>query len=190
MKPSRKQTEPPMKKRLILGVLIAVVVFGVIAYKAFGQRPSSIPLVLDSGAVVTDQLTPNAPVAPAIGPALPPASNIATGNDPYPTNPTAQVDWVLRNNKPAMLLFHSTDCIPCKAMEQLVKKVRSDYEPHVVFVDVVTNDRANLGLIQQARIQAIPTTFFVSSSGQMSRVVGAMKEEALRAELATLRAGG
>lgn len=106
-----------------------------------------------------------------------------------PSGPAAQVEWAIKNHKPAMILYHSTTCIPCKAMEQLVAKVRGDYEPGVVFIDVITNDRANLSLIQQSKIQAIPTTFFLTSSGQAKRVVGAMKEEALRTELTNLKAG-
>ncbi len=124
-----------------------------------------------------------------MGPKPPTATLSTESNDPFPANPAAQVQWVTRNKKPAMILYHSTNCIPCKAMEQLVKKVRADYEPAVVFVDVITNDRANLPEIRRAGIQVIPTTFFVSSSGQIKKQVGAMPEDSLRAELARLRAG-
>ncbi len=67
--------------------------------------------------------------------------------------------------------------------------MRADYEPDVVFVDVITNDQTNLPEVRRAGIQVIPTTFFVSSSGQSKKQVGAMTEDALRAELARLKAG-
>lgn len=95
----------------------------------------------------------------------------------------------MRNKKPAMILFHSTNCIPCKAMDKLVKKVRADYEPGIVFIDVITNNNYNTALIRSAQIQTIPTTFLLRRSGEGKRVVGAMNEEALRAELAGLLAG-
>jgi len=85
-----------------------------------------------------------------------------------------------------MILFHSTNCKPCIVMAGLVDKVRADYEPTVVFVDVITNDRSNQELIQQAQIRAIPTSFFVASSGQAKGFMGAMTEEQLRTALEDL----
>ena len=92
----------------------------------------------------------------------------------------------MRNEKPAMILFRSTNCIPCKRMEKLVDQVRGDYEPDIVFIDVIVHDRTNIELIRQARIQAIPTSFFIKASGQGKRFVGATSKEVLRAELANL----
>ncbi len=184
----KKKTEKSANKRLLLGIIVGAVVLVVVGLKILGQR-SAQPLKLsaESAAMLT-QAPAQATSAPLLGPALP-AATPAPDGDPFPASPAAQIAWLQRQRKPAMILFHSTNCIPCKTMEQLVKKVRVDYEPEVVFVDVITNDRANLTLIRQAMIQAIPTTFFVSSSGQSKRVVGAIKEETLRAELSRLKAG-
>ena len=88
-----------------------------------------------------------------------------------------------------MILFHSTNCIPCKKMERLVAEVRGDYQPNLVFIDVITNDRANWPLIQQAGVRTIPTSYFVHASGAGKRLVGAMSEEALRVELSALLGG-
>ena len=89
----------------------------------------------------------------------------------------------MRNGKPALVFFHSTTCIPCKNMDALIARVRGDYEPAIVFVDVIVTDRANADLIRQARIQAIPTTFFVNNAGQGRGIMGGMDEAKLRAEL-------
>jgi thioredoxin 1 len=118
------------------------------------------------------------------------SGDTASVTDPFPSDPGEQVDWALRNGKPAMVLFHSTSCIPCKQMSALIAAVREDYEPDIVFVDVVVSDRANMNLIRQAGIQTIPTTFFVELSGQGKRYVGALREDALRAELSALLQGG
>jgi thioredoxin 1 len=114
------------------------------------------------------------------------ASDAAPTSDPFPSDPGEQVSWALRNGKPAMVLFHSTSCVPCKQMSALVVAVRGDYEPDIVFVDVVVNDRANMNLVRQAGIQTIPTTLFVNLTGQGKRHVGALREDALRAELSAL----
>ncbi len=92
----------------------------------------------------------------------------------------------MRNEKPAMILFRSTNCVPCKRMEKLVNQVRGDYEPDIVFIDVIVYDRSNTELIRQAQIQAIPTSFFIKASGQGRKFVGATSIEVLRAELANL----
>jgi len=179
--------------RLIWGAVVAVLILGVIGLKIARGRPTpTTPAAQAAGLTMT--AAPKQPAEAQTAPAADLTSTgpapTATNADPFPAHPAAQIGWIERNRKPAMILFHSTNCIPCKAMDQLVKKVRADYEPEVVFVDVITNDRGNEALIQQAGIQAIPTTFFVAADGQGKRFVGAMQESALRAELETLRAGG
>jgi thiol:disulfide interchange protein len=109
--------------------------------------------------------------------------------DPFPTEPAAQIEWVLRNRTPAMILFHSTTCKPCQLMEKAVEKVRSDFEPQVAFVDVVVTDPANANLLRQAQIRTIPTTIFITTSGEAYGFVGAVEQNVLRDELTKLISG-
>ena len=104
-------------------------------------------------------------------------------------DPAAQIEWVERNKKPALIVYHSTNCVPCLKMEALVKTVRRDYEPKVTFIDVLTNVEANVDLWTDAGIRSIPTSDFLSASGEKNRVVGLMVEQDLRAELARLASG-
>ncbi|MHB0857857.1 MAG: thioredoxin family protein [Anaerolineae bacterium] len=170
--------------RVVGASLIALAVIAVLTVKAFAARDTPVPDPVQIPATTTaiaeppSTLSQEAAVADAT---LSPQSG--TDQDPFPASPEAQVEWVLRQQRPALVLFHSTNCIPCKTMEALVASVRGDYEPQVVFIDVITNDRANLELVQQAGIQAIPTTFFINSAGEGQRYVGAFKAEILRAEL-------
>jgi len=178
-------------KRWLLGAVVGVAVLAILGFKLVTARNvTSLPLPTEMPAPVTAtparKFTVNTPPPAPSAQATAALAGAVAQDDPLPSSPGEQVDWALRHNKPAMVLFHSTNCIPCKAMEQLVKKVRADYEPDLVFVDVITNDRANLALIQAAQIRAIPTSFFFSKSGKAKRVVGAMKEEAFRAELTNL----
>jgi len=162
--------------RLIAGALVVGAAIVILGVKAARDTTNSLDL-------------PEAQVSAAVGdPGLSEAAVIPgkAGNDPYPTGPGAQVDWVLRNQKAAMILFHSTNCKPCIVMDNLVQKVKGDYEPHLVFIDVITNDRSNMELIQQAQIRAIPTSIFLGESGKAKGFVGAMPEDALRAELDNL----
>jgi thiol:disulfide interchange protein len=175
MQPTKKSTHST-KSRWIIGTMVIVAVLAIVALKITGQQPPAV------------SLAPESTNAPVLGPALPEATAVS-GDDPYPSAPAAQVQWVTRNKKPAMLLYHSTNCIPCKAMEALVKQVRADYEPEIVFVDIITNDQANSTEVRRSGIRYIPTTFFVSSSGESEQVVGAMEESALRSKLDNLKAG-
>lgn len=192
-KPQKKRHVEQAKdnKRWLLGAVVGVAVLAILGYKLVAARNvTSLPLPTEMLAPVTATLarefTVNTPPPTPSAQATATLTGAVTQDEPFPSSPGEQVDWALRHGKPAIVVFHSTNCIPCKVMEQLVKKVRTDYEPQVVFVDVITNDRANLALIQAAQIRAIPTTFFFTKSGKAKRVVGAMKEEALRAELTNL----
>ena len=179
--------ERSTKLRWFIGLLVLVAVIVILGLKNASESPL-IAISADGPAIATGPLlgptlAEQVPIAaqtaaPTIGPAGTPQDD-----DPFPTDAAAQVEWVLRHKKPAMILFHSTNCKPCKLMEELVAKVRSDYEPDVVFVDVITNERSNQELVREAGIRAIPTSFFIQRSGQGKRFVGALPEDELRAEL-------
>jgi len=177
--------------RWLAGGLIALAVVGILGFKATQARPLE-PLPTPETPAAT--LAMPGPKAPADDdqtemPTGEPANTSQDDEDPLPTDPVGQLEWAERHQRPVMVLFHSTTCIPCKAMDKLLQQVRADYEPEIVFVDIITNDRANSALVQQAGIRAIPTSFFVSSAGEGKRFVGAMQEEALRAELDALLEG-
>jgi thiol-disulfide isomerase/thioredoxin len=183
--PTRSPASENRSRWLIGGVVLValVAVIGIkaltrftVASEASEQGTMEMPM---QGAEATAPTPPGAT-----------AGDTASVADPFPSDPAEQVSWALRNGKTAMVLFHSTSCIPCKQMSALVATVRGDYEPDIVFVDVVVSDRANMNLIRQAGIQTIPTTFFVDLSGQGKRYVGALREDALRAELSALLQGG
>jgi len=180
--------EASTKLRWFIGLLVLVAVVVILGLKNVGESPlialSEDGPAVGTGALLDPTLAEQEPGvvqtdAPAVGP-----EEASQDDDPFPTDPAAQVDWVLRQKKPAMVIFHSTNCKPCKLMEELVARVRSDYEPDLVFIDVITNERSNLELVQAAGIRSIPTSFFIRSSGQGKRFVGALKEDDLRAELA------
>ena len=167
--------------RWVAAGLVAAAVLAILGMKIAGVPASTLNLPTAEA--------PGAATVPALGTS--PATSSAeptqmTESDPYPTEPAQQIEWVLRHNHPAMILFHSTNCKPCKLMTDLVQQVRTDFDEHIAFIDVVTNDRSNAQLVQQAQIRAIPTSVFFMASGQGYGFVGAMNEEDLRAELIKL----
>ena len=161
--------------------LIVVAVLLIIGIKLVKTAPSGGLLVAEGGATAPAPDLSTNPSEPAAAPSPAPAQS-----DPFPAQPAAQIDWVLRKQKPAMILFHSTNCIPCIKMTALVEKVRADFEADIVFVDVITNDSSNAELLQRAQIRTIPTTVFIDRAGQGHGYIGVMPEEDLRAELAQL----
>lgn len=166
-------------RRVAAGIVAAAVL------TVLGMKVVGVPATLD----LPSAETPGAATLPAFeaSAATPYAEPTQMAeSDPYPADPAQQVEWVLRHNYPAMVFFHSTDCQPCKVMTVLLQQVRPDFDEHIAFIDVITNDRSNAQLVRQAQIRAIPTTVFIMASGQGHGFVGAMKENDLRAELVKL----
>lgn len=163
------------KYRWLVGLLVLVAVAAILLLKFRGAVSSTANLPAEKIAPVTAALTPT-------------PSPLSEDADPFPekADPATQIDWVVRHKKPAMILFHSNLCRPCLMMEALVQMVRRDYEPTVVFIEIVIDDPANADLVRAARIGSIPASLFVDRSGQVKRVVGLMKQQDLRAELARL----
>ncbi len=103
--------------------------------------------------------------------------------------PQAQFEAALKEGRPALVLFHSMTCIPCKLMEERVNQVRPDYQDRVAFVDVNVYDPQNQSFIRSARVRAIPTTLLVDAQGKGQTILGAISEEELRQRIEQLIAG-
>ncbi|EJX10801.1 thioredoxin [gut metagenome] len=73
---------------------------------------------------------------------------------------------------PVVLDFYATWCGPCKALSPLLQRLASAYEGRlkVLKVDVDKNQ----ALAQAARIQSIPTLFFIDLQGNIERTVGGL----------------
>jgi len=174
---TRSDQSPRRLRWLAAGLVIAAILL--ILFLKMASTPATANLsIAETGAAAT---VPALSTGPAASPSA--AAPAAPVSDRFPSQPEAQVDWVLRNGRPALFLFHSTNCKPCIAMTALVEEVRPDYVGRIVFVDVVTNDAANAAVVRRAGIQSIPTTFFIASSGSGQGYIGLMKEEDVRAEL-------
>lgn len=97
-----------------------------------------------------------------------------------------QVEWALRHHRPALILFHSTLCRPCRMMDALVQLVRRDFEPEVVFIDAIIDYAANDEVVRWAKVGSIPAFYFLERAGQGKRIVGLLTQQELREELSTL----
>ena len=157
---------------------VAAAVLGVLILKALGLGRGAFALPTQSQSLFDGPYpeTANGSIAES------------GSDDPYPAMPAEQVQWVIRNKKPAMVLVYSTLCRPCRMMDSLVQLVKRDYQPDVVFIEVLYDDPANAPVLRWARVSTIPASYFLSRSGEGKRTVGLMKQEALRAELARIAA--
>lgn len=89
-------------------------------------------------------------------------------------------------HRPALILFRSLTCVPCKQMEALVNEVRPEFEDQIAFIDVNVYHSQNQGFIRKAGVRAIPTTVLVDSQGEGRVFVGVIAPEELRDKLRQL----
>jgi thiol:disulfide interchange protein len=152
---------------------------------------SAVAVFLRHSRSSSSSATPQGEACPAPGETAEscqlPAGSAATP-EPFPAQAEAQVDWVLRYQQPAMILFYSNLCRPCMMMDALVQMVRRDYEPAVTFIEVVGDHPANAALVHRMGVGSVPASFFLTPAGDSKRVIGLMKQQDLRAELARLAA--
>ena len=74
-------------------------------------------------------------------------------------------------------------------MISIVGEVYPRYADTVELVDVNVYDERNAALLQQVRLQFIPTLIFYDQSGEANVVVGVMQDEELNQALADLAGG-
>lgn len=121
-----------------------------------------------------------------------PVSSISeTGGltQPTPTpalSPEAQFDHILATGKPALAFFHSTTCIQCVQMTEIVEQVYPEFAGSVALVDVNVYDQRNANLLRRADIRVIPTLIFIDRSGQGRGYLGVMEVDELKKQLQAL----
>ena len=73
---------------------------------------------------------------------------------------------------PVVIDFYASWCGPCKSLAPLIERLAAEYEGRVKVLKVDVDK--NQALAQAARIQSIPTLFFIDINGNIQRVMGAM----------------
>lgn len=97
-----------------------------------------------------------------------------------------QLDQALRKNDPTFVFLHSTDCIPCMEMMDVVADVYPGFEDSVVLIDVDVYDQRNANILRREGLQAIPTLVFYDDQGRRQMHIGVLKPDQLRAVLLAL----
>lgn len=87
---------------------------------------------------------------------------------------------------PVVIDFYATWCGPCRSLSPLIEQLADEYEGRVKVLKVDVDK--NTALAEAARIQSIPTLFFISKDGEIERQVGAMSYGALKQKAEVLLA--
>jgi len=103
--------------------------------------------------------------------------------------PAVQLQAALTEHRPTLAFFHSTTCDQCIEMTGIVAEVYPEYEGSVALVDVNVYDERNAALLDEMRIQFIPTLILFDRSGDGRIAVGVMEAAVLREALAALVEG-
>lgn len=126
----------------------------------------------------------NRPTGPAFGAESESAATTAPGArwSAGPDElPKAQLQRLLAAGQPTLAFFHSNNCVECTKMIKIVADVYPEFEDSVALVDVNVYDPQNRTLLQQARVQYIPTLIFYNVSGEESEfIVGAIPRQRFR----------
>jgi len=113
----------------------------------------------------------------------------AAGNSDAGELPAAQLQTALSEGRPTLAFFHSTTCYQCIEMTGIVAEVYPEFGDSIALVDVNVYDERNAALLQQMRIQYIPTLIFYDRTGKGRIAVGVMGAVELRLALAALAEG-
>lgn len=77
---------------------------------------------------------------------------------------------------PVIIDFYATWCGPCQAMAPMLKRLAQEYDGRIKVLKVdVDKNRA----LAAARIQSIPTLFFITKDGNIERQVGGLPYQEL-----------
>ena len=78
---------------------------------------------------------------------------------------------------PVIIDFYATWCGPCQALAPMLKRLADEYDGRIKILKVDVDK--NQALAAAARIQSIPTLFFITQNGNIERVVGGLPYQEL-----------
>lgn len=113
-------------------------------------------------------------------------------NQKYASSPSqaTAIEQAKQHGQPAWLLFHSTTCKSCIAMEQIYEALKPEFAGKVAFINIDVNDPNIKQLLEQYKITSIPATYFQNAKGKIIwQNVGVIPIEQMRSKLKTLAAG-
>ena len=73
---------------------------------------------------------------------------------------------------PVIIDFYAIWCGPCQALAPMLKRLANEYDGRIKVLKVDVDK--NQALAAAARIQSIPTLFFITKEGDIERVIGGL----------------
>ena len=93
-------------------------------------------------------------------------------------------EWKYVGKKPCVVDFYADWCRPCRMMDPAFAKVSEKYAGKVNFYKI--NVDYNKDVSNAYQITGIPTLFFCSMDGKMTRIAGYLTEEQLITHIETM----
>lgn len=115
-----------------------------------------------------------------------------TGVAPYAANATSALvvianAAVFSSNRPRLLDFYTTWCVPCKQIEPMIKEIADSYKGKVDVVRVDAEDPSNKQIVEKyLPAPEYPTLVFVDKSGKSLEVVGRFNKDVIISKIGTL----
>ncbi|MDR0368060.1 MAG: thioredoxin [Bacteroidales bacterium] len=88
-------------------------------------------------------------------------------------------EWKFKGKNACVVDFYADWCRPCKMMEPAFEKAAEKYAGKVNFYKI--NVDFNKDIASAYQITGIPTLFFCSTDGKVTRISGALSEEQINA---------
>lgn len=78
--------------------------------------------------------------------------------------------------------FYATWCGPCKSYAPIWDKVTEEIGGEIEYINVDI-DKDTTGLAAEHRVMSVPTTVFISDTGEATKEVGLITEQQLKEKL-------
>ena len=90
-------------------------------------------------------------------------------------------DWKYVGKKPCVIDFYADWCRPCKMMEPSFAKMAEKYAGKVNFYKINVDYNKDISAAYQ--VSGIPTLFFCSQDGKLTRISGLLSEDQINANV-------
>lgn len=94
---------------------------------------------------------------------------------------------IIKGKIPAIVDFWAEWCPPCRLIAPIFEKISAEYKGRLKFAKVNVDENRNLA--EKYEIKAIPSLVVFDNGKEIERIMGALKEEHLKAKINDILVG-
>lgn len=86
----------------------------------------------------------------------------------------------LSKDKPVLIYFSGSHCMPCRMVGPVIEKIKTDYQGKAVVQKILTDDEEGYLFAKENNVSSLPTIIVFKDEKETARLTGLKKDKDYR----------